>query len=580
MAHRDLGLILLSLCVPAVSGCGRPAPSQPAPAQGVVAPSPIDALQVPVDRDAQEARPGTSRFRDVAAAAGVTFSYYNGAKGRMHLRETMGGGIGMIDFDGDGRLDLYFTDGCDLPRDPQDRQHRGRLFRGHDAATFVDVTESSGIVDFGYGQGCAVGDVDNDGFDDLIVTQFGGLALFVNQGDGTFREGTDHSGIHSPLWNTACAFGDLTGRGELDLFVTGYLDVGPSGEPICRDRRGNPAYCGPEHFPGQSFRLFQNGGDGTFADCSADAGVVVPKSKGLAVTILDLDEDGRLDVFAVNDAEPARLFRNQGALRFEDVAMTAGVAYTADGQIYNGMGIATGDFDGDGRVDLGVSNFYEKGAVLFRNRGHGRFRDDSGATGLGAATRPRLSFGLEFLDVDNDGWLDLFLANGHISDLRADGIPYGMRAQLFRNTGTGRWREISATAGDYFESERLGRGVAVGDLDNDGGTDIVVSHNAGPAAVLRNESPERGHFLLVELVGTTSSRTAVGARLTLTTPDRSLVRVLAGGGSYLSASDRRVLFGLGERDRVSALEVEWPSGHRDRWEQIPIDRIVRIAERQ
>lgn len=561
-----------------MSACGRSTPSQPSSAPSVVAPSPADGLQIPAQRDAREVQQAVGRFRDVAAAGGIEFSYYNAAKGRMHLRETMGGGVGMIDFDGDGVLDLFFTDGCDLPRDPADRQHRGRLFRGQGSATFADVTEPCGIVDFGYGQGCAVGDVDNDGFDDLFVTQFGGTAMYFNLGDGTFRDGTSDSGVHSPLWNTACAFGDLTGQGVLDLFVTGYLEVGASGEPICRDRRGNPAYCGPEHFPGQSFRLFQNCGDSSFADRSVDAGVVVPQSKGLAATILDLDEDGRLDVFVVNDAEPARLFGNRGALRFEEVAMTAGLAYTGDGQIYNGMGIATGDFDGDGRVDLSVSNFYEKGAVLFRNRGNGRFRDESVPTGLGSATRPRLSFGLEFLDVENDGWLDLFLANGHISDLRADGIPYAMRAQLFQNTGNGRLREISATAGDYFNSERLGRGVAVGDLDNDGSTDIVVSHNTGPASVLRNESLARGHFLRVELVGTVSSRTAVGARLTISVGDRSLVRVLAGGGSYLSASDRRLLFGLGESERVTALEVEWPSGHRDRWGGSAGDQMVRIVE--
>jgi hypothetical protein len=490
----------------------------------------------------------------------------------------MGGGVGMIDFDGDGWIDLFFTDGGDLPRDADVKPPGTRLFRNQGSATFLEVTEFTGLVGGGYGQGCAVGDWDNDGFDDLFVTQYGSSMLYRNNGDGTLRDVTSQAGANSPLWNTACAFGDLSGRGQLDLFVTGYLEAGLTGGPECYDRRGKPAYCGPEHFAGQSYRLYQNSGEGTFADISDAAGVVVPRSKGLAASIFDADNDGLLDVFVVNDAEPARLFRNQGESRFGDVALTAGLAYTGDGQLFNGMGIGQGDYDGDGRIDLVVSNFYEKGVVLFRNRGRGLFRDESVSSRLGPATRPTTSFGIDFFDPDNDGWLDIFVANGHIADLRADGIPYAMKAQLFRNEGGRRFTDVSAHAGDYFLTERLGRGVAIGDVDNDGGSDVVVSHNVGPVSVLRNETPERGHYILIDLVGVRSSRTAVGTRLSATVGGRSSVRILAGGGSYLSASDRRILLGLGENNRVTALEVDWPSGHRDRWEDIAGDQVVRIVE--
>jgi hypothetical protein len=517
-------------------------------------------------------------MRDVAASSGVTFSYRNGARGAYHVRETMGGGVGMIDFDGDGWLDLLFTDGDGTSQDAEAFAHGSRLFRNLGAGTFADVTEFTGISSGGYGQGCAVGDWDNDGFDDLFVTHYGSTALYYNNGDGTFGDATSRAGASSPLWNTACAFGDLSGQGQLDLFVTGYLDAPLTGGPECHDRRGKPAYCGPEHFAGQSYRLYQNGGDGTFADMSEAAGVVVPRSKGLAASILDTDGDGLLDVFVVNDAEPARLFRNRGDYRFDDCALEAGLAYTGEGQLYNGMGIGQGDYDGDGRIDLVVSNFFEKGVVLFRNRGRGSFRDESVASRVGPATRPMTSFGIEFFDADNDGWLDIFIANGHIADLSADGIPYAMKAQVFRNEAGRRFADLSAGAGDYFLTERLGRGVAIGDVDHDGGADVVVSHNVGPASVLRNESSDRGHYLLIDLVGVRSSRTPVGARLTATVGGRRLVRVLAGGGSYLSASDRRVHFGLGEEKLVSSLEVEWPSGHRDRWEAIAGDRVVRIVE--
>ncbi len=578
MSFRRVYWILGYLVVTIVASCGRGKPSPPSAGENSVTTISV-AKQTTADSTGPTTDPVPSfRFRDVAEEAGIRFGYYNAAHGRMNIRETMGGGVAVIDCDADGRPDLFFTDGCDLPRDPSDREHRGRLFRNRGDWSFEDITDSCGVSDLAYGQGCAVGDFDNDGFDDLCVTHYGSLALYHNNGDGTFHDLTDEAGIGSEMWCTAAAFGDLSGSGRLDLFVTGYLQVGPGPEPTCRDRRGTPTYCGPENFAGQSFRLFQNRDGGRFTDVSDAAGVVVPRSKGLAAAIFDIDLDGKLDVFAVNDAEPARLFRNVGGCRFDEVALTAGLAYTGDGQVYNGMGIAHGDYDGDGRLDLAVSNFYEKGVVLFRNRGGGLFRDASVQTGVGPATRTRLSFGLQFLDADNDGRLELFVANGHISDLSADGIPYAMSAQFFHHSRSGRLRDISAQAGDYFQTKRLGRGVAVADLDDDGRSDVAISHNTGPVSILRNETPSAGQFLSIELIGTNSSRTPFGAQLTATIGDKSIVRVLAGGGSYLSASDRRIVLGLATSDHVNSLEVSWPSGRRDRLKELPAGNGVRLIE--
>jgi hypothetical protein len=574
--HRgSLWLLLVSAvpgCTSRVPPAAEPVPGGP---QRDIAKAGSDAGTAGIE-SAGAARP--FRFHQAAAARGLQFDYYNAARGRTHIRETMGGGAAFFDLDGDGFQDLYFTDGCDMPLEPADRAHRGRLFRNLHGR-FCDVTDPAGLRDFGYGQGCAAGDCDNDGFDDLVVTHYGSLAVYSNQGDGTVRDSTDESGTSSPLWNTAAALADVTGDGQIDLFVTGYLEVGPSGEPICRDRRGKPAYCGPEHFPGQSFRLFLNQGDGQFRDVSSESGVVLPRSKGLAACILDVDEDSRPDIFVVNDAEPARLFHNDGAGRFHDTALVTGLAFNSAGQVYNGMGIAPGDYDGDGRIDFAVSNFYEKGIVLFRNLGRGLFRDESGPARLGPATRPFTSFGLQFIDADNDGWLDLFVANGHISDLRADGIPYAMTPQVFRNLGDGRFADVSARSGEYFQSEQLGRGVAAGDLDRDGRCDMAVSHNTGPAALLLNETAARGHYLAVELVGTRSSRTPFGAKLTARLADRTLVRILPGGGSYLSASDRSMAFGLGAQTGVVELEVLWPSGQRQVWGPVAGDRVLRLIER-
>ncbi len=577
-----IGLVTLTTYLGlAVLGCDRSSTKQP-PRPSVPADSTPPNVASPLpDRSrerATEVAPVGFRFAEVAEARGVAFSYHNGASGAMHLWETMGGGVAVLDFDGDGWMDLYFTNGCDDPHGPPDGRRRGRLFRNLGGGEFADATEAAMIDDRGYGQGCAVGDCDNDGFDDLFVSRYGSASLYKNLGDGTLKDITSLAAIRCPLWNTACAFGDLAGSGALDLFVTGYVEIDLAAEPICRDRRGKLAYCGPDNYEGQPFQLWQNAGDGQFRDVSDAAGVVMPKCKGLAAAVLDLDDDGRLDVFVVNDAEPARLLRNLGDGRFEDAALSAGLAYTGDGHVYNGMGIAHGDYDCDGRIDLAVSNFFEKGVVLFQNRGGGSFRDKSLRTGLGPATRPRTSFALVFADVDNDGWPDLFVANGHISDLRADGIPYGMRAQLFHNRQGEGFRDVSDQAGEYFRAERLGRGAAAGDLDNDGGVDVVVSHNVGPIAVLRNETPDRGHFLSVALVGTRSSRVPYGARVIATVGDRVYVQCLGGGGSYFSANDQRILLGLGAMTKVDRIEVRWPSGQRNQWTDVPADRAIRLTE--
>lgn len=512
-------------------------------------------------------RPGPPiTLRDVAREAGVVSRFEAKSRGKHDLTEIMGGGVALLDADGDGWLDLFFCNG----RAPC------RLFLNKRDGTFADATEASGAPGPAFSMGAAVGDIDGDGRDDLFVSGWRGQKLYRNEGGGRFADVTARAGLESELWSASAAFADLDGDGDLDLYVANYLAFDPATAPFCGAPDGRRDYCGPEEFPAQPDRLYRNDGEGHFADVTRAAGVDLPDGRGLGVLIADLCGDGRPDIYVANDGTACWLFENKGDLRFEEVGLAAGVALDGRGDPIAGMGVATGDLGGDGLAELAVTNFFGRSTIAFRGLGGGQFAEASGPFGLSAATRSVLGFGMALVDFDGDGWLDLAQANGHVLDRARLGEPTAMRPTLLRNR-EGRLVDASDEAGKWASRPILGRGLAVGDLDRDGRPDLVIHALDAPALVLRNESPV-GNRLGLELVGRLPSpRSAVGSRVRATAGGRTLVREVVGGGSYLSASDRRISLGLGGAKVVDRLEVTWPSGRVEVWEGLPAGK-ARLVE--
>ncbi|MBI3463844.1 MAG: CRTAC1 family protein [Planctomycetes bacterium] len=486
-------------------------------------------------------------FDDVAAAFGVNFTYYDGAAGYFYIVETTGGGMGVLDYDHDGNPDVYLVNGSRLPVDPTDRTQRSRLFRNRGELGFEDVTEPAGVDLVSYGQGATVGDYDNDGFEDLFVTGFGRTVLYHNNGDGTFTELTLVAGLATQFWSTSAAFADVDQDGALDLYVCTYGEVSLQNPLFC-ERGGQRVHCLPRRYPAQPDLLFHNQGDGTFAERSAQAGVVDENGRGLGVVIADFTSDDRPDIFVANDTSENFLFVGQGGLRFEDRALSLGVALTGEGSTMSGMGVACGDYDRNGFLDLFVTNFY----------------------GLG--------WGTVFIDADLDGFPDLFVANGHVSDLRHERIPYKMRQQFYRNAGNGKFEDVSESAGPYFRQLQLGRGVAWADINNDGLPDLVVSHIVDPVTLLLNQTREHGHWIGLRLVGTRSNRNGLNAKVLITVEGAVRSYELVAGGGYLSSSDLRLLVGLGQVDHLDQVVVRWPSGQEDNLYSLAVDRYHVLRE--
>jgi len=525
-------------------------------------------------------------FRDDAEAAGLRFFYDNDQTPLRRLPETMGGGVGLVDYDGDGRLDVYCVQGGKFPAGAESPSGGDRLFRNRGDGTFEDATERSGIAAFprGFGHGVAVGDVDNDGRPDLFVTRFGAYALYRNRGDGTFEDATERMGLGGPRgWPTSAAFADLDGDGDLDLYVCHYLRWTPGESAPCPDpeRPGTHVYCVPRAFEAEPDRLYRNDG-GRFVDVSAEAGIVDKDGRGLGVVLADLDDDGRVDIYVANDMTANFLFRNLGGLRFEESGMMAGAATNGEGGYQAGMGVACGDLDGDGLPELAVTNFFGESTTLFHNLGGGSFDDWTASAGLMAPSRYVLGFGAAFLDANDDGRLDLATANGHVNDYRPN-IPYEMPAQLYLGTGGGRLVEVSGRAGGCWKTPRVGRGLAVGDLDNDGRQDLLIVSQSGPLAYFRNLGAGGGHRLTLLLEGTRSNRDGVGARVRVASaPGWPQVARRIGGGSFLSASDGRLHFGLGAGGDGGpvAVEVRWPDGQVDRHQRLRPDAAYRLIQGQ
>lgn len=533
-------------------------------------------------------RPSASvaQFTDASIAAGVTQPYVNGADGQFRLVETMGSGAGLIDYDRDGWLDLYVLQGRPLPEDGQPATTTARLYRNQRDGSFRDVTEAANVGFHGYGQGVAVGDYDGDGHDDLFAAGFGRSALYRNSRSGRFEDVTVKAGLHETGWASSCAFADLDGDGDLDLYVVHYLadTVDSLGNPTarCNATPGKLGYCPPDAFRPEGDHLYKNNGDGTFTDVSAESGIGRVAGNGLGLAIADLDDDGRLDIFVANDRTPNLCFHNQGGLRFEETALAWGLAYNEAGQLRAGMGVAAGDADGDERLDLLVTNFYEEGVTLYLNKAPRRFQVGTAQARLLSPTRGRLGFGVGFLDADLDGDLDLFIANGHVNDARSLNIPYKMSAQLLQNMGDCRYEDVSSHAGPYFQGSWLGRAAAIGDLDNDGDEDVVATHLDRPPALLRNETARTPgtSFLQLSLRGANTSRTAIGARVSLEFGGRVIVRQLVAGTSYLSTSDsgRRLTIGLGRAEKIDRLVIRWPSGKEQVQRNVVVPARLTIDE--
>jgi len=520
-------------------------------------------------------------FTDITRAAGIDFTNINGASADKHLVETMGSGGLFFDYDNDGWVDIFLVDGGSLADRAVADKARHRLYHNLHNGTFADVSDASGIQHREYGMGACAGDYDNDGFVDLYVTNFGPNTLYRNRHDGTFQDVTRAAGVGAPRWSTSCAFADFDHDGDLDLFLTNYVDAPPDRSPYCGNAQLKiRTYCHPLNFQPLTSIVYRNNGNGTFTDATAAFGVAAYRGNGLGVIVADLDDDDWPDVFVANDTMPNFLFMNERGKRFTENGLAAGVAVATDGTPRAGMGTDAGDYDGDGRLDLIVTNLDLETHSLFRNLGGGLFAYMTPLVGLSAATRPFVGFGVDWIDYDNDGALDLAMTNGHVLDktelLRA-GSKYAQRSQLFHNV-EGRFVETGRGTGSPFDVERVGRGLAAGDIDNDGDLDLLMTVNGGRAVLLRNEAARSQNALLVQTIGKTANRDGIGARLKLTSGGHSQIREVKSGSSYLSQNDMRAHFGLGRATMADRLEIRWPGGRTETVEKVPANLIITLRE--
>jgi len=524
-------------------------------------------------------------FHDVAAPAGITFRHDNASSAEKYLIETMGSGCGWIDYDQNGLLDLYLVNGAATRVYKPPQPMRGALYRNNGNGGFTDVTAKAGVGAEGlFGMGVAVGDYDNDGFPDLFVLGYGRCILYHNNGDGTFTDVTARAGVqNSGLWASSAAWFDYDNDGKLDLIIANYVDWSPERNFYCGDRGpGMRSYCHPDDFHGQPPTLYHNNGDGTFTDVSKSSGVGLKGGgNGLGVVTFDYDNDGWQDIFIANDHMPNFLFHNNRDGTFREVGYQAGVAVSADGQFEAGMGTDAADTTGSGRLDLIVGHLDMQLARVYQNLGDQTFEDATLRSKLSYSTYHMSTFGARFMDYDNDGWRDLFLANGHVLDnierYHAD-TKYAEPKMMFRNTGSGIFENVSDQLGSDFQLPRVSRGAAVGDFDNDGDLDILINNCGQTPQLLRNDGGNANHWLEILLIGTKSNRDGVGARVKVIAGDLVLYDQRKGGMSYQSAQDPRLHFGLGQGSNVDLIEILWPSGSTTKLANIKADQIIAVKE--
>jgi len=521
-------------------------------------------------------------FTDITEKAGIKFKHMSSPE-KKYIVESMSGGVALFDYDNDGYLDIYLVNSLTVDMVKSKEKTRSVLYHNNGDGTFSDVTDKAGVGDIGWGMGVAIGDYNNDGWDDIYVTCLGPNHLLRNNGNGTFTDVTQRAGVGDPRWSTGAAFVDYDNDGKLDLFVSNYVDFDVNNLPefgkgrTCQFK-GIPVQCGPRGLKGAGDTLYHNNGDGTFSDVSKKAGVSDADGYyGLGVICSDFDGDGLVDIFVANDSTPNFLYHNNGDGTFKDVGFSSGTALNENGSEQGSMGVTLGDYNHDGRLDLFITNFDDDYNTLYRSDGKGSFTDVSYAAKVAAVSLPYVGWGTWFFDYDNDGWVDLLVVNGHVYPQ----LPtYRQRNFVHHNNRDGTFTEVGAQLGAPFAEQRTGRGAAFGDIDNDGDVDVVINNLDGPPQVLRNDGGNAGNSVLIKTVGVKSNRDGIGGRVKIVSGDLTQIAEVYSGGSYLSQSDFRLHFGLEKRTKVNLIEVHWPSGTVDKISDAGVNRIITIKEGQ
>ncbi len=564
------------VCVAVSAAAAQPAPPKKKP------------LATPPPSRAKTPNPNPGAlFVDVTRAAGINFHLNCGSKEKLYIVETQCGGAAAFDYDNDGWMDILLIDGSSVEDYRAGKCHPPRLYHNNHDGTFTDVSAKSGLKFCGWGYGVAIGDFDNDGWEDVYITGFHGSALYRNNHDGTFTDVTAKAGVaNADRWGTGAAFGDYDNDGYLDLYVADYVDVDinnlpPFGEgPFCQ-YRGIPVNCGPRGLKGARDRLYHNNGDGTFTDVTEKLNIDPGSYYGLGVLWLDYDKDGCLDLAVANDSSPTLLYHNNCKGGFTEVGVEAGVAYSSDGREQAGMGIDSADYDRDGWPDIVKTNFSDDTNNLYHNDHNGEFTDVAGAAGIGAISMPFLGFGAKFFDYDNDGWPDLFIANGHVDaqvEGQSFGVGYAERPFLFHNLKNGKFDEIAEKSGPALARKYVGRAVVVADFWNRGRLDLLITDLDASPVLMRNEVPSPGHWLRIKLLGTKSNRDGFGAKVEITAEGSTRYAEAQAGGGFESSIDPRVHFGLGAAARVDAIVIRWPSGQVDKFGPEAADQELVVEE--
>lgn len=533
----------------------------------------------------QSSSANTVTFRDITQKAGIHFVHNNAAFGKKYLPETMGPGVAFVDYDNDGWPDIFIVNGMDWPGHAS-KHSTPKLYHNNHDGTFTDVTHRAGLDIEMFGMGVAVGDYDNDGYDDLFVTALGQNHLFHNNGNGTFTDVTKKAGLWGPNeFSTSAAWVDYDRDGKLDLVVANYVQWSLEGDLYCTLDGKSKSYCTPESYKGVSVRLWHNRGDGTFEDVTKKAGVWEPTSKTLGIAILDYDNDGWPDLLFSNDTQPNKLYRNNGNGTFTEKAVVAGIAFSEDGVARAGMGVDAADYDRSGMASILITNFSNQMLSLYHNEGKGLFVDEAPRSEVGRNSLLTLGFGCFFFDYDLDGWPDILIANGHIDgDIQRvqPNVKYAMPPHIFRNLGKGDFQEVTKSLGAGFATPRVGRGAAYADINNDGRLDLLLSTNGGPVYLFENEftgnAGAANKSLRIKLIGTKSNRDGIGAVVKLTAGGESQTEMLRSGSSYLSASELVLTFGLAMHDQAESVEIRWPSGQVEKLSNIAAGQTITVTE--
>jgi hypothetical protein len=584
MDHRPwIAICLFALAAIIPFGCKKPAESVAAKtpmATTTGAPTPSS----PAMSSTQELRQrGPVTFTDITAKAGIHFRHNSGAFGQKYLPETMGSGVCFIDYDNDGWQDILFVNSMDWPGHRSGASYPALYHNNHDG-TFTDVTRSAGLAVEMYGMGCAVGDYDNDGHDDIYITAIGQNHLFHNLGNGTFADVTAKAGVADHGFSTGAVWFDYDNDGKLDLFVSHYVDWSIDKDQTCSLDGTHKSYCTPAGYKGQSATLYHNLGNGRFEDVTKKAGLYDPSSKSLGIALLDYDNDGWLDLFVANDTEPNKLYHNNHNGTFTDVGVPSGVAFSDAGNARAGMGVDVADYDNSGRQSLVIGNFTNESMSLYHNDGSGLFTDRATASGIGAASAKSLTFSCLFFDYDLDGLPDIFAANGHVADdisVVQPTVTYAERPLLFHNQGHGKFADVTASSGAALQRPMVARGAAYGDIDNDGDLDLAITTNNGPARLLRNDNVNQNDMLRIKTVGTRSNRDGIGTKVTVhTNTGLTVFEMVKSGSSYLSQSELPLTFGLGKPQpgKLVSVELTWPSRHKDTLTNIAPNQIITVQE--